>query len=202
MSSIGDLVNNNPFYNGGVFLDGTYYQRNIPQSSWNDPAPSPEHLKRALIEQACLTAFSQALLVGCVLIPSIYVIGVVAVLPAMGSAVLCALMTYELDIHGGRGHDGVSTGLILGTKFQSLLLAALPQKEHYKALFKQAGYDAAIKTAFLGLVTFAPARVAVTLSHLGLFFVTYHFTRELEKLVLLLIEHYAQRAAARRIPVA
>lgn len=199
MSTIGDLVNGNPFYDRGIFLNGSYYKEQIPQTSFQNKAPSPAEIRRAIIEQSCLTIASQVLLIGCVLIPSVYTLGVVTTLPAIGSALICALMTHDLDLHRGSNGEITLTGLISSVKFKGRLLAAVPKKEHFNYLLREAGVDTAIKVAFLGVVMFTPAGIASVAAHVGVFCATYHFTVELEKLLLLCIKSYAESQASKKL---
>lgn len=199
MSTIGDLVNGNPFYEKGVFLDRDYYKHQIPATRFQEAAPSPAALRKALIQESCILIASQVLLIGCVLVPSIYTLGMAVALPAMGSAVLFALMTYDLEGKAGTHDDPTATGWIRGTYFKRSLLAALPRQEQSKYLAHTAGWDTALKTAFLGIRTLAPQTIARTFAYAGIFFATYQLTVELEKLALLGIKIYAEQAAARKL---
>jgi len=199
LNTVGDLVNGNPFYTTGVFpLGKDYYQNHIDTARLQETAPSEAKLRTALVQEACVTIMKEVLLVGCVLMPSILTLGTVTSMSMIGIGLMCAL-----TINDAEGTEKeLARGWISGTYFRSLLLAALPKAEQTQYLIKQIGWDVVFKTAFLGLLHFSFAKMAQGCGSLGVFYATYHLSKELEKLLYLCIKIYAEQEAQRQLQLA
>ena len=161
MASIGDLVRDNPFYTD-------YYKTLVPEEIFAEQI-SPEALQRALVQQTCIEIAKKVTLIALVVIPSIYVVGGVAI----GSTILAGMI-------GAIGSEIGSADLNIFRviHFQSNLLAAIPKdKQNTNIFITQLGVDTAIKTVFVATLLLAPAKVASVFGYIGICYAAYSLTK-------------------------
>jgi|GEM_PF-2349797 len=196
MSTIGDLVNGNPYYEKGVFLDGSYYKNWIPQSRFSEAAPSAFAQRIALIQTRASAIFQELTTIGCLVAPALYVLGSTAAFPGIIAATILAITMHDLDNKNDPSHEAWTRR----TTLQSQLVAMLPEGEKRKYFLRQFGWDLAFKVAMMGLIVLSPA--GNFFSHMTLFGATFHYVREVENMVLLAVRCYVERNIVHQRPAA
>lgn len=190
MTSIADLVKDNPFYAN----DTGYYKKLIPEERFTEIVSSSD-VKKALVQQIFIEVAQKVTLVALVVIPAIYITGATIVGAVLLGSLISVIATRPKD-EGKDNYTPSQFNIINVVKYKANLLAALPKNQQYKDIFlRQLGVGTAIKVAFLGLTLLTPMKVATVIAPIGLYFAFYSLVQELDKLLLLCVDIYGQKQA-------
>lgn len=189
MTTIGELVRDNPFYEQGILIDKDYYKNRIPQENFAHPVARNTQ-GHAILLQALLEGVKKVTLIALVIIPSIYTLGLGMGLSVMGAGAIAAITSTVPKV--GDLH------LVKEIKLQGNLLAAFAEDQQVAYLAKITSIDLLSKGSFAVLLRQIPQRFASQLGGVGLFFVSYSLVQDAEKLLFWGLEVYANKQNEQR----
>jgi hypothetical protein len=192
MTTIGDLVRDNPFYEQGLIFDKSYYTKRISPDSFNTPV-SKNRCDQAILLQALLEGVKKITLLSLVIIPSVYALGAGVGLSVILSGVVAS--TTSADPKIGDMH------LVKQITLQGRLLAIFVGDQQVAYLAKILSIDLVSKVGFAVLLRRIPLKVASQLGTLGLFFVSYSLGQDIQKLLCWGLETYSNHQNKEKLKV-
>ncbi len=189
MTTIGELIRDNPFYEQGILIDRDYYKKRIPQEGLATPVTRNTR-NHAILVTALLEGVKKVALIALVIIPSIYALGLGMGLSVMAAGAIAAITSTQPKI--GDLH------LVKEIKLQGDLLAALAEDQRVPYLAKVTSIDLFSKGIFAVLLRQIPQRFAYQLGGVSLFFVSYSLMQDIEKLLFWGLEVYANKQNEQR----